>query len=168
MYISTKVNIIDPKCVYIKRKQFLWNCSETMSMSKHCGSWWRHQMETFSALLAICAGNSPVTGEFSAQGPVTRNFDVFFHLCLNKRLSKQSRGWWFETPSRSWWRHCNVLMALYVGTGAASIHNADQCLIQRPISITSIPTIIATPIPGKAASLDKNRRTSGVCDVIAR
>ena len=47
--------------------------------------WWRHQMEAFSALLAICAGNSPVTGEFHAQRPVTRSFDVFFDLLLNKR-----------------------------------------------------------------------------------
>ena len=39
--------------------------------------WWRHQMETFSALLVICAGNSPVPGEFPAQRPVTRSFDVF-------------------------------------------------------------------------------------------
>ena len=46
-------------------------------------------METFSALLAICAGNSPVTSEFHAQRPVTRSFDVFFDLRLNKRLSKQ-------------------------------------------------------------------------------
>ena len=46
-------------------------------------SWWRHQMETFSALLAICAGNSPVIGEFPAQRPVTRSFDVFFDLRLN-------------------------------------------------------------------------------------
>ena len=69
---------------------------------------WRHQMETFSALLAICAGNSPVTGEFPAQRPVTRSFDVFFDLRLNKRLSKQSRGWWFETPSRPLWRHWYV------------------------------------------------------------
>ena len=45
-------------------------------------------METFSALLALCAGNSPVTGEFSTQRPVTRSFDVFFDLHLNKRLSK--------------------------------------------------------------------------------
>ena len=45
-------------------------------------------METFSALLAICAGNSPVSGEFPAQRPVTRSFDIFFDLCLNKRLSK--------------------------------------------------------------------------------
>ena len=62
-------------------------------------SWWRHQMETFSALLAICAGNSPGTGEFPAQKPVTRSFDVSFDLRLNKRLSKQSWGWWFEALS---------------------------------------------------------------------
>ena len=70
-------------------------------------AWWRHQMETFSALLAISAENSPVPGEFSAQRPVTRSFDVFFDLNLNKQLSKQSRGWWFETPSGSLWRQCN-------------------------------------------------------------
>ena len=71
-------------------------------------SWWRHQMETFSALLVICAGNSSVIGEFSVQRPVTRSFDVFFDLRLNKRLSKQSWGWRFETPSRTLWRHSNV------------------------------------------------------------
>ena len=69
-------------------------------------------METFSALLAICAGNSPVAGEFAAQRPVTRSFDVFFDLRLNKRLSKQSWGWWFETLSRPLWRHRNVADAL--------------------------------------------------------
>ena len=37
-------------------------------------------MEAFSALLAICAGNSPVAGEFPAQRPVTRNFDIAFDL----------------------------------------------------------------------------------------
>ena len=70
-------------------------------------AWWRHQMETFSALLAICAGNSPVPGEFPAQRPETRSLDVFFDLRLNKRLSKQSRGWWFETLSHPLWRHRN-------------------------------------------------------------
>ena len=69
--------------------------------------WWRHQMETFSALLALCVGNSPVTGEFPSQRPVTRSLDAFFDLRLNKRLSKQSWSWWFETPSRSLWRHDN-------------------------------------------------------------
>ena len=46
-------------------------------------------MEIFSALLAFCAGNSPVPGEFHAQRPVTRSFDVIFDLRLNKRLNKQ-------------------------------------------------------------------------------
>ena len=70
-------------------------------------TWWRHQMETFSAWLGLCAGNLPVPGEFPAQRPVTRSFDVFFDLCLNKRLSKQSWGWWFETLSHPLWRHRN-------------------------------------------------------------
>ena len=75
--------------------------------TKRFKTWWRHQMETFSALLAICAGNSPVTGEFLAQRPVTQKLWCFFDLRLNKRLSKQSRGWWFETPSCPLWRHRN-------------------------------------------------------------
>ena len=70
--------------------------------------WWRHQMEIFSALLAICAGNSPVPGEFPTQRPVTGSFDVYFDLRPNKWLSKQSWGWWFETLSCSLWRHRNV------------------------------------------------------------
>ena len=71
-------------------------------------AWWRHPMETFSAFLAFCAGNTPVTGEFPKQMPVTRSFDVFVNRRLNKRLSKQSWGWWFEKPSHSLWRHCGV------------------------------------------------------------
>ena len=80
-----------------------------MQLWSHWITWWRHQMEKFSALLAICARNSPVPGEFPTQRPVTQRFDVFFDLRLNKRLSKQSRGWWFETLSRSLWRHRNVI-----------------------------------------------------------
>ena len=76
-------------------------------------SWWRHQMETFSALLAICAGNSPVPGEFPTQRPVTRGFDVFFDLRPNNRLSKQWWSWWFETPTCPLWRHRNVSV-LYI------------------------------------------------------
>ena len=64
-------------------------------------------MEIFSALLALCAGNSPVPGEFPAQRPGARSFAVFLDLRLNKRLSKQSWAWWFETPSCPLWRHCN-------------------------------------------------------------
>ena len=62
-------------------------------------------METFSALLVICAGNSPAAAEFPAQRSVTRSIDVFFDLRLNKRFSKQWWGWWFETPPRPLWRH---------------------------------------------------------------
>ena len=58
-------------------------------------------MGTFSALLALCAGNSP-------QRPVTQSFDAFFDLEPNKWLSNQWWDWWFETPSSLLWRHCNV------------------------------------------------------------
>ena len=47
----------------------------------------------------INAGDAPVTGDFLAQRPVTRSFDVFFDLHLNKRLSKQSWCWWFDEMS---------------------------------------------------------------------
>ena len=70
-------------------------------------TWRRHQMEIFSTLLAICAGNSPVPSEFPTQRPVTRSFDVYFDMRPDKRLSKQSWGWWFETLSHSLWRHRN-------------------------------------------------------------
>ena len=83
-----------------------YHCLYLLLRNYH-SAWWRHQMETFSASLAICAGNSPFAGEFPAQRPVTRSFDVFFDLRLNERLSKQSWGWWFETRSRPLWRHCN-------------------------------------------------------------
>ena len=63
-------------------------------------------METFSALLALCAVNSLVTGESPHKGQ-WRGVYVFFDLRLNKRFSKQSLGWWFDTPPRSLWRHRN-------------------------------------------------------------
>ena len=95
-------------------------------------AWWRHPMETFSALLALCAGNSPVTGEFPSQRPVTRSFGVFFHLCLNKRLSKQPWGWWFETPSCSLWSHCNGYRSETVSSlgqlrNICSFHRPPSC-----------------------------------------
>ena len=58
---------------------------------------------------AFC-GEFTGPGEFPTQRPVTRSFDVFFHLRPNKRLCKQPWGWWFEMPSRSLWRHTNVIM----------------------------------------------------------
>ena len=67
-------------------------------------------METLSALLALGSGNSPVTGEFPSQRPVTRSFDVFFDLRPNKRLKKKTIacGWSVETPVCSLWHHCNA------------------------------------------------------------
>ena len=64
-----------------------------LQFATYLHSWWRHQMETFSALLALCVGNSPVTSEFPSQRPVTRSFDVFFDLGVIKPL----RHRWFES-----------------------------------------------------------------------
>ena len=58
-------------------------------------------------VLGLHRSNSSVTGEFPSQRPVTRSFDAFFDLRPNKRLRKQSWGWWFETSSNPLWRHCN-------------------------------------------------------------
>ena len=88
----------------------LFHCRFDVSVN----SWWRHQMETFCPLPALRVGNSPVTGEFPSQRPVTQSFDVFFDLRLNKRLSKQSRRQWFEAPSRSLWRNCNSIVCCYI------------------------------------------------------
>ena len=84
-------------------------------------TWWRHQAETFSA---ICAGHSPVPGEFPTQRPVMQNFDIFFDLRLNERLSKQSWGWWLEMPSRPLWRH-NYEYMMYSALMAKIKHQSD-------------------------------------------
>ena len=91
-------------------RKCIWKC-RLPKWRPFCTPWRRHQMEAFSVLLALCAGNSPVTGEFTTQRPETRSFDVFFYLCLNKRFSKQSRGWWFEPLLRALWRHYNAFLA---------------------------------------------------------
>ena len=83
-------------------KVTVWNNAWLSSIA-----WWRHQIKTFSALLAICTGNWPLPGELPAQRPVTRSFDVFFDLRPNKRLSKEWWGWWFEKPSWPLWRQCS-------------------------------------------------------------
>ena len=53
-------------------------------------------------------------GEFPTKRPVTRGFDVFFVLRLNKPLSKQPWGWWFETLSRSLWLYRNEQYQMHV------------------------------------------------------
>ena len=90
-------------------------CKATLSIWEPCdhadfpSEWWRHQMETFSALLALCAGNSPTTANFPHKGSWRGALVyVFFDVHLNKPLGKQSWGWWFESPSCSSWRYCNA------------------------------------------------------------
>ena len=72
-----------------------------------------------------------LSGEFPPQRPVTRSFDVFFDLRLNKRLSKQSWGWWFETLWRSLWRlrndsygYCNIHQVHTLGTTHGMVFDA--------------------------------------------
>ena len=62
------------------------------------------------------------TLEFPSRRPMTRSFDVLFDLCLNKRLSKQSWGWWFETPPCPLWRHCNVAPKLMLANCKSNIY----------------------------------------------
>ena len=85
-------------------------------------------MKTF--LLAICAGKSPVTGEFPTQRPVTRSFYVFFDLHLNKRLSKQSWGWSFETLLCPLWRHCNDTLIISVHLEVFSLTKIPCTIVQ--------------------------------------
>ena len=95
-----------------------------------------------SVLLAICAGNSPFTGELPAQRPVTRSFDVFFDLRLNKRLSKKWWGWWFEAPSCPLWRHCNA----YIGSTKYAWRIQDTNLLSirnwsRPVKLNQAKSL---------------------------
>ena len=116
---TENTNIFVYQFKFISRSIYIYIYIYTVvNKSKWGLSWWRHQMETFSALLAICAGNSPVPGEFPTQRPVTRSFDVNFDLRPDKRLSKQPLRWWFETLSHSLWRHRNVMTAVctYIST----------------------------------------------------
>ena len=78
-------------------------------------SWWRHQMDTFSALLVLCEGNPQSPVDSPHKGQWRQGFDVFFDLRLNKRLSKQSRRRGFETSWHSLWRHCYVLLWFGIG-----------------------------------------------------
>ena len=58
-------------------------------------TWWRHQMETFSALLTFCAGNSPVPGEFPSQRPVTQKTTGRKWLGADQATSHYLNQWWF-------------------------------------------------------------------------
>ena len=86
---------------------------------------WKH----FSRYWPFVRGNSPVPGEFLTQRPVTRSFDVFFDLRLNKRLSKQSWGWWLETLSHA--RHDVIVMSWLAVISQRS--NCDTVLHKAPL-----------------------------------
>ena len=87
-------------------------CNYITSLSSLCKHIWKYCIMTssngniFRVTGPLC-GVFTGPGEFPTQGPVTRSFDVFFHLCLNKRLNKQPWCWWFETLPWSLWRHSN-------------------------------------------------------------
>ena len=100
-------------------------------------TWWRHQMKTFFALLALCVGNSLVTGEFPAQRPVTWSFDILLDLHLNKQLSKQSWGWWFQTPLCPLWRHCKNDTCQTRFCGCSSVNDTvNPEAMDAPVSMT--------------------------------
>ena len=130
---------------FVWRVQMTIYCVYPYTLYKWPFSWWCHQMETFSALLAICARNSLVTGEFPAQRPVTHSFDVFFDLRLNKRLSKQSWGWWSEMPSRPLWRHYNVNMRAHFLEFCSCYCAAIACQIYFVRYTGNINCFIVTP-----------------------
>ena len=95
---------------WIKQYTNCWNIAMTSCTTDP--SWGDAAMMTssngniFRVTGPLC-GEFTGPGEFPTQRPVTQSFDVFFDLRLNKRLSKQPWGWWFETPSWSLWRHRN-------------------------------------------------------------
>ena len=72
-------------------------------------AWWRLQLEIFSALLLLSCGEFTVHWWIPLTKASDAEFEVFFDLRLNKRLSKQSRCRWFEMAVRSLWRHTNGL-----------------------------------------------------------
>ena len=75
----------------------------TLAFTKSKSPWWRHQKGNIFRVIGPLWEDSTDHRWLSS----ARSFDVLFDLCLDKRLSEQSRRRWFETPSRSWWRHCN-------------------------------------------------------------
>ena len=126
-YDDSKLSNVNNKAVVKGEK---WSCEMAMnqgidSRAPGKGSCnleivlFRHTMMTssngniFHVTAPLC-GEFTGPGEFPTQRPVTRSFDVYFDLRLNKRLSKQPWDWWFETLSWSLWRHRNASMIYIV------------------------------------------------------
>ena len=104
---------------------------------------WKH-FSRYWPFLALFAGNSPVTGEFSSQRPVTRSFDVFLDLRVTIQSSKQSKRRIFKAPSHPLFRHHNCLYLSEMTKERCSINPVtDQKDYLRHVSIRQYPQ----PIP---------------------
>ena len=110
---------------------FVWWCSLMPLSLTAPDRWWCHEMFTFSALLALCEGNPSTPG--SQWIPLTKASDVSFDLHQNKRLSKQPRRQWFETPSRSLRRHCNVYTIITWCIRWRKVVSMRYFLIEQPL-----------------------------------
>ena len=118
-------------------------CNKCIKMSRLFKIMMTSSNENISVLLSFCEGNPPVIDGFSSQRPATRSFDAFFDLRLNKRLSKQSSRWWFETQSRSSWRHSNALHG-FIGIGTQE-HGLTR-IYTSPVSIVKQKFQVCVPI----------------------
>ena len=81
-------------------------------------------------------------GQFPTQRPVTRSFDVFFDLRLNKRSSKQPWGWWFETPSWTLWRQCNEYRKYNMHISASYARFFSASIIEYSVSCLAPGTFL--------------------------
>ena len=94
-------------------------------------AWWRHQMESLSTLLAICAGNSPVTVKFPAQTPGTRSFDVFFDLRL-------INGWVNNGEAGDVRRHCAHYDVIVMERGLSEMRPHLTDIMNKWIQISTL------------------------------
>ena len=103
LYLNLIINVV--RCVFFIKMQIVAKLQVRDIYGNHDDVIkWKDQS---SALLALCVGNLPVTGEVPARKTVTLSFGISFDLRPNKRWRKQLWGWWFETQSQSSWRHRN-------------------------------------------------------------
>ena len=122
---------------------FVWNPQSLVeiSLSRDDVIKWKH----FPRYWPFFAGYSLVTGEFPAQRPVTRSFDAFFDLRLNKWLSKQWWGWWFDTL----WRHCiegiNPIISSYALLTLCAVKHTCDRLKTGGVKSDFVPCVL----PGK-------------------
>ena len=110
---------------FIVRVLLLWSRHPAELVKKKSLSWWRHQMETFSALLAICAGihlspvNSPQKGQW-------RGALMFSLICAwtNGWVNNREAG-----DLRCHRAHYDVnVMITPSGLGTMVIHHSGSCI----------------------------------------